>query len=152
MQPKRRLPVLNSPAADEAPNRRPWQWVGFGALAIFTLWIPISALAGWASAHLAANVHGEDEARLARTGIAIAGLHVVALGTGAALGGFLVGRWGTRGVGVREATLAGLGAALVALAVTWASIGFAVSSLLLAVVSPPMAAWGGKVGLRRRDR
>ncbi len=150
VQPKRRLPVLNSPAGEEIANRRPWQWVGFGALVVLTLWIPLSALAGWVAAHLAENARGGGDVRLAHTAIAIAALHVVALAVGAGLGGFLVCRWGTRGVGVREATLSGLTAAAAALAVTWASLGFSPSSLLLVVVAPPMAAWGGKIGLRGR--
>jgi hypothetical protein len=148
--PKRRLPVLNSPAAEELADRRPWQWVGFGALAVFTLWVPLSALAGWVAAHLAAGVGQGDDARLARTGIAIAALHVAALALGAALGGYLVGRWGTRGVGLREATLSGLVAAVAALALTWASSGFSASSLLLVAGAPPMAALGGKLGRRGR--
>ena len=148
--PKRRLPVLNSPAAEEPANRRPWQWVGFGALAVFTLWIPLSGLAGWVAAGLAASASPGDDGRLARAGISIALVHIGALALGAGLGGFLVGRWGTRGVGVREAALAGLAAAVVALGVTWLSFGFSPSSLLLAAVAPPMAAWGGKIGRRRR--
>jgi hypothetical protein len=146
---KRRLPVLNSPAVEEPANRRPWQWAGFGALAIFTLWIPLSGLAGWVAVRLAANAQPGD-ARLARTGITIAVVHVGALALGAGLGGFLVGRWGTPGVGVREAALSGLAAAVAALLVTWLSFGFSPSSLLLAIVAPPIAAWGGAIGRRGR--
>jgi hypothetical protein len=152
VQPKRRLPVVNSPAAEEPANRRPWQWVGFGALAVFTAWIPLSALAGWIAAHVAAQAQGGDAARFARAGTVIALLYALALSAGAAVGGFLVGRWGTQGVGVRHAALSGLSAAAVALAVTWAAFGFSAASLLLAVAAPPMAAWGGKVGLRGRAR
>ncbi len=148
--PKRRLPVLNSPAAEEPANRRPWQWVGFGAFATFTLWIPFSALAGWAGMRLSANVDPGDHARLVRTAVAVAVLHLLALALGASLGGFLVGRWGTHGVGVWQAALSGLSAAAVALGVTWASFGFSANSLLLAVVAPPIAALGAKIGLRRR--
>jgi hypothetical protein len=148
--PKRRLPVLNSPSAEEPEDRRPWQWVGFGALAVFTVWIPLSGLAGWMASHLAASAEPGDGARVARTGIAIAVLYLGMLALGAGLGGFLVGRWGTRGVGVREAALAGWAAAAAALVVTWVSLGFSTSSLLLVAVAPPMAAWGGKMGLRGR--
>jgi len=148
--PKRRLPVLNSPSAggDEAQPRRPWQWVGFGTLAIFTAWIPLAALAGAAAARLPG-----DEAH-ARIGVALLALALYgsALALGAALGGFLVGRWGSAGVGVREAALAGLGAAVVAGAVTWASFGPSAGALLVAAVALPMAALGGRVGLRARAR
>jgi hypothetical protein len=125
--------------------------VGFGALAVFTTWIPLSAFAGWIAAHVAAQAQG-DEARLAWAGTVIALLYAVALALGAGAGGFLVGRWGTQGVGLRQAALAGLCAAAVALAVTWIAFGLSASSLLLAVAAPPMAALGGKLGLRGRAR
>jgi hypothetical protein len=150
VQPKRRLPVLNSPAAEEPEHRQPWQWVGFGALATFTAWIPLSALAGWVAARLAARAQAGDDARLAPAGAAIALLYALALALGAGLGGFLVGRWGTQGVGVRHAALAGFGAAVAGLAVTWIAFGFSAATLLLVVVAPAMAAWGGRAGLRLR--
>ena len=45
---KRRLPVLKTPSQEEeeAAARPPWQWVGFGALAIFAVWLPLAYLAG----------------------------------------------------------------------------------------------------------
>lgn len=148
--PKRRLPVLNSPGAppDEAV-RHPWQWACFGALAIVTAWIPLSALAGAAVSRLPA---GDGREPSAAAGLALVGLYAGALALGAALGGFLVGRWGTAGVGVREAALAGLGAAAVAGVVTWASSGPSAGALLVAVVALPMAALGGRAGLRARVR
>jgi hypothetical protein len=151
--PKRRLPVLNSPSAepDEAESRRPWQWVGFGALAIFTVWIPLAALAGALAAHLPVHDDAGGPSRVA-AGIAVVGVYAVALGLGAGLGGFLVGRWGAAGVGAREAALAGLGAAVVAVSVTWLSFGPSSGALLVAAVAAPMAALGGRVGLRARVR
>jgi hypothetical protein len=148
--PKRRLPVLNSPGAppDEAV-RRPWQWAGFGALAIVTAWIPLAALAGAAVSRLPAGGGREPSAA---AGLALVGLYAGALALGAALGGFLVGRWGTEGVGVREAALAGLGAAAVAGVATWASSGPSAGPLLVAGVALPMAALGGRAGLRARVR
>jgi hypothetical protein len=149
--PKRRLPVLNSPSseAEEAETRRPWQWVGFGTLAIFTAWIPLAALAGVLAARLPV---GEEGPGRVAVGLAMVGLYAAALALGAALGGFLVGRWGAAGVGVREAALAGLGAALVACAVTWVSFGPSAGALLVAVVALPMAALGGRAGVRARTR
>jgi hypothetical protein len=146
--PKRRLPVLNAGAAqpDEGESRRPWQWVGFGALAIFTAWIPLAALAGAAVARLPVGAGG------AAAGVMLLTLYAAALAFGAGLGGFLVGRWGAVGVGVREAALSGLCAAVVAGAVTWISYGPSAGALLVAAVALPTAALGGWVGLRARGR
>jgi hypothetical protein len=151
--PKRRLPVLNSPSAEEneSDRRAPWQWVGFGALAIFTAWIPLAALAAAAAARLPAGADARGNAP-ALVGLAVVALYGAALALGAALGGFLVGRWGAAGVGVREAALAGLGAAIVAGAATWVSLGPSVGALFVAGVALPMAALGGRAGLRRRRR
>ncbi len=151
--PKRRLPVLNSPSAepDDAESRRPWQWVGFGTLAIFTAWIPLAALAGALAARLPAGDGGDGRGRAA-AGLALVALYGAALALGSALGGFLVGRWGASGVGVREAALAGLGAAAVACVVTWISFGPSPGALLVAAVALPAAALGGRVGLRARIR
>jgi hypothetical protein len=147
--PKRRLPVLNTPVAqpDEGESRRPWHWVGFGALAIFTAWIPLAALAGVAVARLPLGAGGG-----AAAGVALVVIYAAALALGAGLGGFLVGRWGASGVGVREAALAGLGAAVVAVVVTWVSYGPSTGGLLVGVVALPAAALGGRVGLRARVR
>jgi hypothetical protein len=79
-------------------------------------------------------------------------LYAAALGLGAGLGGFLVGRWGPAGVGVREAALSGLCASGVAGAVTWIFYGPSAGALLVAAVALPTAALGGWVGLRARGR
>jgi hypothetical protein len=151
--PKRRLPVVNSPSAepDEAESRRPWQWVGFGVLAIFTVWIPLAALAGALAARLPLSDEASGSSRIA-AGFAVVGVYAVGLGLGAGLGGFLVGRWGPAGVGPREAALSGLGASAVAVAVTWLSFGPSAGALLVAAVAAPMAALGGRAGLRARVR
>jgi hypothetical protein len=149
--PKRRLTVLNNteanadPTGDGSAPRRPWQWAGFGALAIFTVWIPLAGLAGVAAARL-------GESAFTGAGIAIVAVYAAALALGAALGGFLVGRWGTAGAGLREAALAGLGASAVAVVITWVSFGPSGGTLLVAAVATPMAAAGGRLGLRARRR
>jgi hypothetical protein len=176
--PKRRLPVLNSPSAeaDEAESRRPWQWVGFGTLAIITAWVPLAALAGVAVAHLPApdgSAPDGDRIRLGAAAalgglVALVGLYGMALALGSALGGFLIGRWGPTGVGVREAAFAGLGAGVVAAAIGWlssgvgsgvgsgassaASWGPSAGGLLVVAVAVPMAALGGRAGARARTR
>ncbi|HEX4446429.1 MAG TPA: hypothetical protein VH044_06830 [Polyangiaceae bacterium] len=153
---RRHLPVLKNTEgpADDAASRRPWQWVGFGALAIFTAWIPLAALAGLLAVRIAAPAGGPDAATTGTpaTGLAVVAVYAGALAIGAVLGGLLVGRWGPSGVGVREAALAGLAAALVAGGVTWASFGPSPGALFLAVVAVPAAALGGRSGTRARAR
>ena len=134
MEPKRRLPVLKSTGDDDdAPPRPPWQWVGFGTVAILAVWMPLAAAA-------VALVGGGARAIEAAA-------HLLALGVAALAGGFVVGRWGAAGIGVRQAALSGLAATFLAAVASWTPFGLA-----LAVVAVPMAALGGARGLRRRAR
>jgi hypothetical protein len=156
-QPKRRLPVLNRPDADThgddvAPARRPWQWAAFGTLAIVTAWVPLTALAGALASRLAGGAEGAGDARAASIGLAVASVYGVALALGALAGGYLVGRWGPGRVGVREAGVAGLGAAALAGAGTWITLGPSAGILLVAAVTLPFAALGGRAGQRARSR
>jgi hypothetical protein len=146
---KRRLPLLRPENADE-PARSPWQWVGFGAVAIFAVWLPLSALA----VKIAARFGGREEesSGFGRSAVLVLGSFGAALALGALGGGFLVGRWGGPGVGVREAALAGLVAAVLATLVSWLSFGLAPATLVVAAVATPMAALGGTLGWRRRLR
>jgi hypothetical protein len=144
MEPKRRLPLLKSSTDEqEQPDRSPWQWVGFGALAIFVVWLPLAWLTTLAGVRLAEIAQG-PAISLARLLVSAAGLAVAALA-----GGYLVGRWGTAGVGMREAALAGLAAALIALALAWGS-GISLGSLIAVAIAVPAAGLGGRLGLRRR--
>jgi hypothetical protein len=141
---KRRLPVLKTPAEggdEESPARPPWQWVGFGALAIFVVWLPLAFLAGW----LAFRLGGLADAPALSVAVLAAGLAIAAIA-----GGFLVGRWGPAGVGVREAALAGLSAALIASVLSLGSPGALAGAVVTMVVAVPFAALGGWLGLRRR--
>jgi hypothetical protein len=142
VKPKRRLPVLQATTdGDPAePSRPPWQWVVFGALGIFVVWLPIQAIA---------------TAVAGRTGIASAS--GAALAASSLAGGFMVGRWGADRVGVREAALAGLAATVVAIALTRISFPIApgpllLTSLVITAIAVPMAALGGKLGVYRRSR
>ena len=78
----------------------------------------------------------------------------VVLAAGLALaamaGGFLVGRWGAAGVGVREAALAGLAAGLIATALAFGAPGALSGALAAIAVAVPFAALGAKLGLGRR--
>jgi len=141
---KRRLPVLKLPSddgGDEATARPPWQWVGFGALAIFVVWLPLAFLAAW----IASRMDASGASPVAAVVVLAAGLALAALA-----GGFLVGRWGASGVGVREAALAGLASAIIASALAFGAPGALWGALATVVVAVPFAAVGGKLGLRRR--
>jgi hypothetical protein len=144
MEPKRRLPVLKDAGGDGDAPRAPWQWVGFGALAIIAVWVPLT----WLSLLAAVRV-GETQradAIAARVLILAGGLALGALG-----GGYLLGRWGTAGVGMREAALAALVAALAATALAWGTGGVSFGSLATIVIAVPWAALGARLGLRRRQ-
>jgi hypothetical protein len=143
METKRRLPVLKTPGEEGAdePPRPPWQWVGFGAVAIFVVWTPLAYLAGLAAMRFDL---------LERAPVARALVFAPSLLLSAMAGGYLVGRWGTRGVGVREAALAGLAAALVATVLAWGSTGFSLGPLVTVVLAVPAAALGGRLGLKGR--
>jgi hypothetical protein len=144
VQPKRRLPVLkDGGASSDEPERTPWQWVGFGALAIFAVWVPLAWLSTLAAVRVAPD--GSAGALAARSLVLAVGLAVSAVA-----GGYLVGRWGTAGVGVREAALAGFVAALVAIALAWLTIGVSAGALATLAVAVPPAALGGYLGRRRR--
>ncbi len=145
MDAKRRLPVLKEPTAeggdDETPVRPPWQWIGFGALAIFVVWLPLAFAAAW----VAARLNATGGAPIGAVVVLAAGLAVASLA-----GGFLVGRWGAAGVGVREAALAGLAASLIASGLAFGAPGAAWGALATVLVAVPFAALGGKLGLGRR--
>ena len=144
MEQKRRLPVLKTPSQEEeeAAARPPWQWIGFGALGIFAVWLPLVYVAGLAAARLGT----EGPARVAAVALLAASLALAAVA-----GGFLVGRWGGPAVGVREAALAGLAAALIAGGIALGGPGALVGALLSVAVAVPCAALGGRLGLRRRS-
>jgi hypothetical protein len=156
---KRHLPVLRAerstgaegPEGDGEVKRPPWQWVGFGAVAIFVAWLPLSAIAGALAARLAAASDVEGH-HLGRTGAVIIALYALAIAVGSFGGGFVVGRWGGEGVGRREAGLAGLMAAVVAIGGAWVASGISAGTLLVAVVAASSAAAGGGRGLVARTR
>jgi hypothetical protein len=152
MDAKRRLPVVSSGDGAADPKRAPWQWVGFGTVAIFVVWLPLSAAASLGASALVRAVRPTTPSSdvFLLTLPVFVGLSVLALGLAAFVGGFVVGRWGDRDVSVREAILAGLVAVAVAIVVSWVSFGFSASALLVAPIPIPFAALGGKLGLRSR--
>jgi peptidoglycan/LPS O-acetylase OafA/YrhL len=146
--PKRHLPVLPSQGSPDEPPRPPWQWVGLGAGAIFAVWLPLSVLVGALAGRLLA--HAVDEEAQRRAAIALSVGYAFELAGGALAGGYLVGRWGPRNVGVREAMLSGLLAAGVGALAVMLSPGPSFGAPLLAVIAPAAAGLGAKLGLRGR--
>jgi hypothetical protein len=140
---KRRLPVLKTQddELEDAEVRPPWQWVGFGALAIFVVWLPLAYVTGI----IATRVEVVASSRIGGVLVLSSGLALSSVA-----GGFLVGRWGGKDVGVREAAMAGFAAALIASVISLAAPGGWAGALVIMVVAPPFAWLGGRVGLRRR--
>jgi hypothetical protein len=137
MAEKRRLTVLKSDGAPQEEPRPPWQWVGFGVLMVFTAWLPLAYVAELVKTRVAPSVAGA---------LAFA---TVPLGAGAFAGGFLVGRFG-KPAGAREALVAGLAAASIAIAVASAAGGFVATSLLVAPLGALFAWTGGAYGVKKR--
>ncbi len=187
MPERRRLPVLQSlpppsPAAqggdpgstepdadaDAIESRPPWQWVGFGTVAIFAAWLPLAYAAQAAIERVVASRFGRETTReeiaaqiaamasgdRARLMAILALPNILALGLAAFGGGYVVGRFGA-GAGVREAATAGAMTALVAVILSLGG-GTAASSLasggVTAAVAVGFAAWGGRIGRRGRAR
>jgi uncharacterized membrane protein YeaQ/YmgE (transglycosylase-associated protein family) len=150
--PKRRLPLLQTSAQDDSaePPRPAWQWVTFGALAIFVAWVPLSALAGALATRLIA--HASEGVALRRAALLVSCVYGIELAVGALAGGYLVGRWGPPSVGARDSALAGLVAAAVVTIWSWASSGSSSGLPLVVLVVPAVAGLGGKLGLRGRAR
>jgi hypothetical protein len=139
---KRKLPVLQSEAADDE-TRPPWHWVVFGALMIFTVWLPL-AYAGTALVARSVPRGAEDRSFVAP----VLGM-VVPLVLAAVAGGFLVGRFG-KPAGVREALLSGLLTGLVAIALTALSGPFSPWFLAVLAITTAFAGLGGALGVRLR--
>ena len=138
------------PADDDGPPRPAWQWIVFGALAIITVWVPAAAIAGALASRLASRAEARGGTSTLAVGVAIPVAYAVALAAGAVAGGYLVGRWGTAGTGLREATLAGFAAAIAATAASWLSLGPAPGELIVPLITVPASVVGGMLGLRRR--
>lgn len=160
-----------APDDDAIEVRPPWHWVGFGTVAIFAAWLPLAYVAQAVVARVLAQRFGAtataqdiasslgtmpagERARL----MAILALpNVFALGLAAFGGGYLVGRFG-KGTGARESASAGAMTALVALALSLgggaAAGGLAAvaTALVTVFIAVGFAAWGGRVGVRKREK
>jgi tRNA-(ms[2]io[6]A)-hydroxylase len=167
---KRRLPVLQSPkpsdAEDDGEPRPPWHWVGFGTVLIFAAWLPLAYVGGAVQARMLASKFGEgaskDQIDLAVAAMtageraqlalsqAIPGVLALALASFA--GGIVVGRFGA-GAGARESARAGGLTAAIATVLAFRGVSTAtlVSALVTFAVAIGFAAWGGKVGARKKS-
>ena len=166
---RRRLPVIQTPPPDKPPAapdeqadaRPPWHWVGFGTVAIFAAWLPLSYVAGWVVRRGSAPYVGDaatPEAVIAkmaalteeqRLRVAMIQMlpHVLGLALASFAGGFLVGRFGP---GVREAALAGVMTSLVAVSISCSPTALSWASLVAVVIAVAFSAWGGRAGQRSK--
>ena len=167
---KRRLPIIKAsapeaPAAgagdDEPDERPPWHWIGFGTVGVFGAWLPLSYVAQTVRARVITarlgDVRTPEEISAAvsalprdeqfRLAILLFLPHAVALAAAAFAGGYLVGRWGGAGVGVREAALSGMFAGLIAAALAFQ--GWSWVPLVPIALATVAAAWGGRVGKKK---
>jgi hypothetical protein len=142
---KRRLPVLASSGEPQEAPRPAGSWVGFGALMVLTVWLPL-AYAGVLIARRFAPRLGPTGAVVVP--VVVAG--VAPLLAGAVAGGFLVGRFG-KPAGVKHAALAGaVAGGLAVLFTTATSAHFEPWSLLVIVLAAAGGAGGGAWGVRGR--
>lgn len=146
--PKRRLPLLPKvEVADESDeDRPPWHWSAIGAVAVFIAWLPLAYIVNGPLGRL---FDGGPSASIAAVTLNIGAFAAAAFG-----GGYLVGRFGGR-AGVKEATVSGVAAAVIAwaLAVMQARGGVLVWIMLLtgvAMIGAGSARFGGRFGLRGR--
>jgi hypothetical protein len=149
---KRRLPVLQPKAEAEEPARPPWHWVGFGAVAIFVVWLPLAYVAEAVSRRLTAGAleHAETLSRHDRLVLLarIAAPQALALVLASVAGGFLVTRFG-KGTRGRDAAFAGLAVGLLALGLTFAQAGPSVAPIVVPLLAAASAAAGGALGKRK---
>ena len=151
------------------PARPPWHWVGFGTVAIFAAWLPLAYVAQAVVARVLAQRFGAA-ATATEIGMALGTMpagerarlmamlalpNVVALGLSAFGGGYLVGRFGAGTTG-REAASAGAMTAIVALVLALGAgaasgITALVTGFVVILLCVGSAAWGGKVGARKRS-
>lgn len=175
---KRHLPVLNAPkpasksksapppeADDEAPEVRPgWHWVGFGAVAVFGAWLPLAYVSQWFVSGFLQRRMGhaaspEEVAswlsslsQAARTQIILWTIvpHALALSLASFAGGYIVGRYAPRYIGVRGGASSGLGAGLVAVVLSVSASGFSPALLVVLLLTTLFAAGGARFGLGKQ--
>ena len=165
MAERRRLPVLsNDPPPPPTPEtgtedeeRPPWHWAGFGVVAIYAGWLPLSYIGGAISKQLLSEVTTEalehaSSAERVNLMLMIAAPTIIGLAIASFGGGFIVGRFGT-GPGMRVGAVSGGVTALIAVALARTLLTptvLAFSLLVVGTIAIGCAAWGGRVGTKRR--
>jgi tRNA-(ms[2]io[6]A)-hydroxylase len=161
MAERRRLPVLNhspdSPPEDEE-ERPPWHWAGFGVVAIFAAWVPLSYIGGAISNRLIAGVTPEQmqnasDAERAKLMLMIGLPTLVALALASLGGGYIVGRFGT-GPGQRIGMVSGGVVALIAVVLARTIMTptvLVISLFVVGAVAIGFAGLGGRLGMKRRS-
>jgi len=161
------LPVIQSSAPDESPERAPSHWVAVAAALALALWVPLVLAALALGRALAARIAGVDDvsklgavaspALRASVAAALVIPVLVSLAVATAGAGAIVGRHGGRS-GAREAVLGCTLAALVAWGTSAAGGALspwpvaALTGLVLVVVASLSAGLGARIGRRRRPR
>lgn len=170
MAERRRLPVLNNTPSDgdgsgpsntpdetDDEERPPWHWAGFGVVAIFAGWVPLSYVGGAISNRLIAGVTPEQmqsasDAERAKMMLLIGMPALIALALAAFGGGYIIGRFGT-GPGQRIGMVSGGAVTIIAVALARAIMTptvLAISLVIVGVVAVGFAGLGGRVGMKKR--
>jgi tRNA-(ms[2]io[6]A)-hydroxylase len=158
----RRLPVLNNTPEESPPQddeeRPPWHWAGFGVVAIFAAWVPLSYIGGAISNRLIAGVTPEQmqnasDSERAKLMLMIALPTLLALALASFGGGYIVGRFGT-GPGPRIGMVSGGVVAIIAVVLARTIMTptvLAISLVVVGAVAIGFAGLGGKLGMKRRS-
>jgi predicted MFS family arabinose efflux permease len=153
---KRRLPVLPAEAPSEEPVRSPLQWNLFGGALIVLTWLVLALLLTpvwrWYLNRAVQEPSAASPTFQIRMQLELISGHLVALGTAAFAGGYVVGRWGPRRWLLESAVpgaIAAVAAVLLTL-VTGAPEGLVM--LGAAVIIPTAAISSLLGGLRGRQR
>ena len=153
---KRRLPVVQNAAEPDEEPRPAWHWVGFGAVAIFVVWLPLAYVAEAVGRRLSAGKLGPVESHFAELSRSdrlkvlamIAVPQALALVLAGLAGGFLVTRFGQKTTR-RDAAFSGLSVGLLALGLAFSQAGFSLAGLVVPLLATAAAAAGGAIGVRR---
>jgi hypothetical protein len=138
--PKRRLPVLQSKDENDSPPRPRWEWIGFGAVVMVVVWLPLAGLAALLVGRLSAPAPSSPTA--------IAALPATSILLACLFGGYLLGRWGKRGR--LDGGLAAGFAMLFGIGLSWARFGVTWEGLFALVLAVPSGVLGATLGRRRR--
>jgi hypothetical protein len=155
VDPKRRLPMLQSKDEGDSPPRPRWEWIGFGAIVMVVAWLPLAGLAAaiiarWHGDLMShhASVWSDPDWRLGMLGSAVLLLPALSIVLSCVFGGYLLGRWGKRGPS--DAALSAAFAILFGIGLAWARFGVTWEGLVALLLAMPSAILGSSLGGRRR--